>query len=285
MDWNYFKYLEAVALTGSLSRAAQLLKIDVSTLSRQLQRLERDSGRKIFRREGSHYRPTREGEAWIAAAQRMRGEVEGLAADRPSADPRITVTSLEVFLNAFLIPHLDRFGIKLDLIGADRTLDLSRREADVAIRFGRPQTGDYLIQKLFAAGHAIYCARRFESEIPTDRRRARWVTLNEEQDPAFAGIEDVKWFREAMGNSAAFHRVTSCAQILSALQAGPYLGILPCYAGDREPSLQRLSPDEILFTRQGWLVVHRETAGLAPVRRFLEELKRLVKAESKKLQG
>jgi DNA-binding transcriptional LysR family regulator len=281
MDWNYLKYIEAISLTGNLSKAARMLGIDTSTLSRSLQKLETEFGVKIFKRQKNEYVITPAGHSWVRCAQLVRGHIDELAFSQGSSRAPVVVTSLELFFNHFLLERIAHFSAKLEFIGADRRLDLSRREADVAIRFGKPRTGDFFIQKLFVAGHAVYAGRNHQPQIPKDLKAAPWVILNDE----FENIDDRRWFRENINETQVKFKASSCEQILTLLRSAPLLGILPCYMGDSQPDLVRVSENVLVFQRTAWLVVHRELAGQPHIRTFINELKRIVKTEAELLAG
>ena len=142
-DWNDLRLVLSVARAGSLQGAARSLSIDHSTAYRRLQTLEAGLGLRLFERRGGTYRPTEAGERMAVAAERM--EAETLALDRAitghdaSLSGSLRVTCSETLARRLLTDVVAGFrarhpGIRLALIIDNRQLDLSRREADVALR-------------------------------------------------------------------------------------------------------------------------------------------------------
>ena len=281
MDWNYFKYIDAIAIVGSLSHAAKLLKIDTSTLSRHLQKLEQDHHVKIFKKSGNKLIITAEGKHWVRCAQFMRSQLDDFSFSQGEKEFAIVVTSLEIFFNHYFIPRVAHFNTKIECIGADRSLDLSRREADIAIRFGKPTSGDYIIQKLFDAGHAIYIGKDFRSKLSNDFKKCPWVSLNDD----FSNITDREWLRAHVEEVFIKYKVSSCEQILALLKSVQVLGILPCYMGDAQKNIERFHVGEIIFERAAWLVVHRELSVQTHIRKFIQELKNQIKKDTQLLSG
>src|SRR6185436_10398436 len=151
-DWNEPQLVLAVHRASSLTGAAKALDIDQSTAFRRLNALEARLGVRLFERlPGGAYQATPAGERMAAAAERM--EDEALAIDRDIAgrdhrlSGRLRVTSSETLAYRKLTSHLATFrrthpGIIVELVVDNRILNLSRREADVALRPMRPKEAD-----------------------------------------------------------------------------------------------------------------------------------------------
>lgn len=246
----------------------------MSTLSRQLQKLESDFGVRVFKRTGNRYLVTPAGRKWVATASEMRRSLTQLQPDTAQEKKTVLVTSLENFINHFLLPRISHFKSSVEWLGAERSLDLSRREADVAIRFGRPTTRDYLVQKLFVSGYAIYRSRERRT------KREEWAVLNDD----FESIEDAKWVRKHVDPPHIRYKVSSSEQVLQLVRYAGVLGLLPCYMGDGDPLLERHHP-KIVFDRAAWLVTHRSALAERHIQAFCDELRTVIKEETKLLSG
>ncbi len=278
MDWNYFKYIEAIAVSGTLSEAAKVLKIDQSTLTRNLQRLERDTGTKIFRKQGKGYVPTLEGTDIVRKAKEMKA-LEAACALGKSGRRRVAVTSLDSFLTKYLLKAPLDFDFDLEFIESNRRLDLSRREADIAIRFTKPEKGDYVIRELCKIGHAIY-ARKNETYYE-ELAKNRWAALNDD----FHRIEDTQWLRRSIEGFSPSFRTTSYHQIVGLIENGRCLGVLPCYWGDDREDFTRFHSGKPLFQKSVWLVIHRESIYQPEIKTFKEWLLNRVKTDKAILTG
>ena len=142
VSWDEFRLVKAIADSRSLVGAAEALGLNHSTVFRRLGALEDAMGTRLFERSRLGYAPTAAGEEMIALAGRMAQDIiefERTVAGRdvkPAGELRITTN--DTFLAHFVAPVLASFGvaypdIRLDVIVANTTLNLSKRDADVAI--------------------------------------------------------------------------------------------------------------------------------------------------------
>lgn len=146
LDWDEFRFAKAVADRGGLTAAAADLGINHSTAFRRLAALEAKLDTRLFERLRTGYVPTPAGQAMIAAAGRIEADVARFTrvvagqGETPSGELRVTAPA--GFAAELLMPMLASFterypDIRLELILAEATLNLSRRDADVAIRISR----------------------------------------------------------------------------------------------------------------------------------------------------
>ena len=184
-DWDRVRVFHAVAQAGSFTRAAERLGLSQSAISRQIGALEEDLGTPLFHRHARGLVLTEQGEILLDAAARRR-QAHGGASRRRSRESRdtpaghlrvnTTVGVGTVWLTAHLAEFLDRYPeITVSLLvtdGAD--LDLSMREADVAIRVQRPTQPDLIQRRLMTVHTHIYAAP--ELSRPGTARRRRWRT-------------------------------------------------------------------------------------------------------------
>jgi DNA-binding transcriptional LysR family regulator len=166
MDWDKLRLFQVVAEAGSFTEAAKRLNGSQSALSRQIMALEQDLGAALFHRHARGLALTHEGEQLFAAARDVTDRIAATARSiqetrtRPSGELRLTTTVS--FGSTWLPRHLKAFfdrypDIRLHVLLADEELDLSRREADVAIRFHIPRQSD-LIQRPLAHVRFQVCA-------------------------------------------------------------------------------------------------------------------------------
>ena len=101
MDWNYFKFLEAIATSGTLALASKSLGIDTSTLSRNLQKIELEFGTKVFRKQGANYVATPEGVDLIRKCRELKDVVDSIGFQK-SQTKRVMVKDEDVCLHCGL---------------------------------------------------------------------------------------------------------------------------------------------------------------------------------------
>jgi DNA-binding transcriptional LysR family regulator len=280
-DWNDLRLVLALARTGSLRGTAQTLGVNHSTAFRRLGALEQTLGVRLFERlPGGVYALTAAGERTAAAAERMETEAATLDRDIVGLDRRLTgqlrVTSSETLAFRLLTAHIARFrdqhpGIIVELIVERRVLSLSRREADIALRVTRPREGDLYGRKLAEIAWAVYGARTLISAIQSsglvDLSRFPFVAWDE----TATGIQSAEWLASKIPGSAVVFRTNSVLNQFIAAKVGIGLAVLPCYLGDPEPELQRVTTAPIAeLTGELWIVTHADLRRTARVRAFFD---------------
>jgi DNA-binding transcriptional LysR family regulator len=169
-DWNDLRSFLAIARQGSLQGAARTLGVNHSTVFRRLNALEARLGARLFDRSARGYALTAAGEHMLASALRVEDEILGLERRLLGGDVRLSgtlrVTTTDTLVHGVLGPHLRAFqtaypAIELELITGNAFFDLSKREADVALRPSR-HPGDAMVgRRLAEIAVALYGARDY----------------------------------------------------------------------------------------------------------------------------
>ena len=187
MDWDKLRIFHAVADAGSFTHAGHELGLSQSAVSRQISALEEALNVPLFHRHARGLILTEQGEMLYRTAHEVFTKLTAAqtrlmdSKEKPSGELRITTT---VGLGSvWLTPRLREFSeiypeIAVTLLLDDRELDLSMREADVAIRLRRPTQPDLIQRKLFTVHHHLYAsaeylrrtASRSRSRISTSTR-------------------------------------------------------------------------------------------------------------------
>ena len=281
-DWNEPQLVLAVHRASSLTGAAKALDIDHSTAFRRLNALETRLGVRLFERlPGGAYQATPAGERMAAAAERM--EDEALAIDRDIAgrdhrlSGRLRVTSSETLAYRKLTSHLAMFrqtypGIVVELVVDNRVLNLSRREADIALRPMRPKEGDLWGRKLADVAWTIYGAVAYLEEragaISSADDLGRHALIGWEETAG--GIMAADWLNRTVPD-AFVYRTNSLVNQFSAAKAGIGLALLPCYLGDEDADLARALPGPVPdLAGELWIVTHADLKLTARVRAFFD---------------
>lgn len=279
MDWDDVKVLLALARRGSARGAAQSLGISNSTVTRRLDDLEQSLGTRLFDRTPDGYRmtgaaeqllPTAEHveELLLAAERRISGEdqhLEGVI--------RITMPDAEA-LGALLLP-LARFaseypGIELELMVSTEALDLSRREADIAIRVlpAGTRPPDYLIGRCLSplTASAYVCRDLLRDDRPEDVSHLQWIGKN----PA-GQRED--WLQHTdYPDLPVRHMIADLSLLVSAVRAGMGIGFMPCFLAQGHADLVRVPGASIIHHSDVWVLTHKDlrlTARLRIVRELI----------------
>ena len=184
MDWDKLRIFHAVADAGSLTHAGDTLHLSQSAVSRQIRALEESLDTTLFRRHARGLLLTEQGELLFDATRTMTKRLEATAARiRDSEDEvfgELRVTTTTGFGTLWLAPRLPRLferypNLKIDLMLEERILDLSMREADVAIRLKEPSQADLIRRRLMEVHIRLYASRSYVEKhgLPGDRRGTR----------------------------------------------------------------------------------------------------------------
>lgn len=284
-DWSDLRFALAVARGGSIAAAARSLRVDATTVTRRLKTLEKTLGSRLFERHSSGLRPTTAGEQVIAAATRMELETIGLERAVSATDARIEgsvrVTTIESLSSGFLSEHLPPLleahpHLRIELVTGDQLLDLSRSEADIAIRVGSTQQEGVIARKIAKVGHAVYASRAYLAahgtpESPEALREHRCIGFTER----IAHAPEARWLLERAGPRGFSFRSASSLTLILAARGGAGVGLLPCYLADQHEELVRLFGGEVVMDREFWLHFHAELRKIARVRVVVDHLLQL----------
>jgi len=178
MDWDKLKVFHAAAEAGSFTHAGENLGLSQSAVSRQVSALETELGVSLFHRHARGLILTEQGDLLFRTAHDVFMKLEAARAkltdskERPNGDLKVTTTA-GIGLN-WLTPRLGEFldlypDIRITLIVTDEELDLSMREADVAIRLRQPQQPDLIQRKLFSVKFHAYASPEYLKRKGTPR--------------------------------------------------------------------------------------------------------------------
>jgi DNA-binding transcriptional LysR family regulator len=271
LDWDDVRYAVALARHGSLSATARALGVNHATVSRRLDGLERALGRPLFDRRADGYRPNAAGAAVLAEAQAMEDGALALlrrldhAEDGPAG--RVRLTTARALALGFLI---DRLGglraqwpdIDLELVLETRITSLARREADIALRLGRPADSALVGRRVATIAYAAYAA---PAVAATDG--APLIG----DDGADAASETAWLIRRHPGRRVAFSCDSQLAQAAAA-RAGWGVALLPRYLGDPDPGLVPVDLGALPPPREIWLLIRPDLAGVPRVRAVADAL-------------
>jgi DNA-binding transcriptional LysR family regulator len=278
--WDDLRFVLAVARNRNLRGAAAALGVNHSTMFRRLNALEKALGSKLFERLAEGYRPTASGRRLLETADRMETELLALDRELSGRDTRLTgdlrITASQSMAYGMLAHEIARFtarhpGIVVELLVDDRVSDLSRREADIALRASRPTQGDLFGRKLSDIRWRFYASPSYLQSHPPPHRFAdlgkqRIIGWGEGAQPTRAAA----WLAKNVPASAIGYRTGSPINQLMGAKAGLGLALLPCYLGDADDALEPVMNVLTDLRTELWLVTHRALKDTARVRAFME---------------
>jgi len=289
LEWGHLRFFLELARTGSLSSAARRLGVDRNTVARRVAALEEELGLALFERGPQGWTPAPAGQELSELASRVEQDVLALArhADARDRAPTGTVRlTTPVHLAAHLLgpelPALRRRhpGLLLEIAADQRAFDLTRREADLALRMGRPRDAGLVTRKLSEVAYGFYGARPAARRGAVDFAADAFVGF----DDSLAGVPQERWLERVGPGRRVVFRSNSTATLQAAGRAGVGVALLPRFLGDRDPALQLLPGPEPV-PHELWLLVHGELRRTPRVRAVIEWVDEVVERARPALQG
>lgn len=257
--WDDLRYFLALVQSGSLMAASRDLGVEHSTVARRVTALETVLGVRLFDRLPRGWRPTPEGQQLVTHAQTVEREVAALVRNASGLDTmagEVRISAPPVLLSMLVIPGLAGLmqtcpGLIPILIGTRHTSDLSRAEADIALRMGTVTGPDLILRKLGVVRYGLYgradqIARPapervylgFDDSMP-DLPQAQWLQSRVQAERARTGL-----------------RSNDMASLIAAARAGAGIALLPCFVHHTCPDLVQLADDAPFEPRPLYLVTH-----------------------------
>jgi DNA-binding transcriptional LysR family regulator len=285
------RLIRAIVEAGSLSRAARRLAIDHSTAFRRLETIEKRLSVRFFERARDGYTPTPAGELAYAAATQMLdglGDLDRRLAGenlRPAGTVRVTTadTLLELLSPIFADHIRERPEIMIELVIDNSFFNLTKRDADIAIRPIVAPPDDLTGRRLAAVATAPYASPAYLSRQSRDASLTRldWIGFDE----SLGHLQSARWLRRHIADERIVYRANSLLALQAAARAGMGVAALPCYLADPDRSLQRACDPLLEMEVSLWLLTHPDLKHVVRIRTVLDFLAdRLARCRSR-LEG
>jgi molybdate transport repressor ModE-like protein len=293
-EWEDLRYLLAFARAGSMQAAAKALGVNQSTVQRRIQVLEQRSGRRLVERHLGSYRMTELGSALISSVEDIEAAVAAFGRRLAASDRALTGT-IRVTCGSNLAarlrntPLIDAFharhpGLRLELVISDRFFDLSKGEADVAIRRGEPRDQSLVGRKIGDAIWSVYASRAY---VERHGRPEGQNGLNGHFvigcDGAIANYPGARWARSVAPPAAVATRSDSWQGLMLAAKAGAGLAAMPRWQVENEELVRVI--DDIGVSMPYYLLMHRDMQHTPRVRAFADFVASEIKFFRKMLRG
>lgn len=289
LAWDDFRLIDAVAATRSLPAAAGRLGLDHSTVFRRLNAIEATLGQPLFERHRSGYTLTPAGEEMAALAARVDEDITAvtrrLAGQAPAPSGEVRVATSDSLLSDLLMPMLARFraanpAIRLDVVTGNAALNLSRRDADVAVRATDAPPDTLVGRRAARIAWALYGVAG--AEHPADpAESAHWVCLGDN----LSGLRVVRFAQAVVAPGRLAARFDTVLGLAHAVAADVGVGHLPCFIGDRWPGLVRLMPPDPAYASDLWLLTHPDLRHTPRVRALMDHLAEAIAAKRDLIEG
>ena len=278
LSWDDFRYVKAIAEARSLAGAGEHLGVNHSTVFRRLGQIEQHLGSRLFERGRAGYALTPCGMEMVDLAERMFQEIVGFERRvtgqdlRPSGELRITASDvlLRHLLSAVFVAFRRAYpDIVLDIVVSNQRLNLTKRDADVAVRAAYQSPEPLAGAKVARIGWAVFGAASLAGEPfdpVRDGRRHDWLAFAD----ALSVARATKWLQDHADEMRIVYKINTMAGLGEAAAGGAGLVLLPCYIGAAVPGLAQLTPPLPDLESELWLITHPDLRNTARVRAFLD---------------
>lgn len=264
-DWDNLRTFLAIARTGRVATAARGLGVNHTTVSRRLAALEAHLGSPLFHRTAAGYQLTPAGETILSNAEAMEQAAVTIGArvrERAGRlQGRVRVAMAPEFASHWLSQHLTEFrsrypSISLQVLVGTRTLDLSRGEAELALRTPRPHQGGLITSRLARTTVALYASREF-----VGKRRLRITDVDTAAvipflvyTPALHLLQNAAWFQPILKSADIVLETNGTHALLEAARASAGVAVLPCFVANAYEDLVQVS--DTVAEHDLWIATH-----------------------------
>lgn len=281
-NWDDYRFFLSVVEQGTFSAAARILGVSQPTVSRRIAHLEERLGLRLFDHLPEGPALTTEGSALISVARSLRQyaiQLKRIASGlQTSLAGTVVLTTTQGLAESWLPNRIRTFqevypDIEVSILASHKRVDLLRHEADVALRFGDPISGDLMGRRLGAARCAIFGSEAY---------------LSAHGRPA--GLRDLAHHRliGSLGDIAALPQNAELAQLagpsatrlatndlnvqLAMAEEGLGLVVAPDFMAARYGSLKPVLTAKFEHRIDMWLLTHRDLYGAPRVRALMDFL-------------
>ena len=276
LSWDEFRLVKAIADARSLSGAAERLGLNHSTIFRRLSALEKMVGVRLFERSRAGYETTAAGREMAALAAAMADSIvdfERRVAGRdanPTGLLRVTAGELigRRFLPALMTLYRERYPlVTVELTLTNRVVNLSRREADVALRLTNDPFETLVGRRICSIQWAPYCRTDLVEREGCARVEALpFVGFGE----GFGTTATRRWVETRIRPIRIAARVNSEESMVELARHGFGAALLPCFLGEADPSLTRIGEPLPDLEVGLWILTHADLRRSARVRTFMD---------------
>ncbi|WP_082936536.1 LysR family transcriptional regulator [Ensifer sp. ENS02] len=280
VDWEELHLVQHLVRHGSLSAAARAMGTTQPTLSRRLEAFEQKTRKTLFERQPGGLVPTAVCLSNLSALEHM--EANALAVERRLAvqddalEGTITVTSLDWIGDYLLAPILTKFaamhpGVSIHLLNDGRRFNLSRRDADIALRFGSFDQNDIVERKVADVAYGLFATEAYldrfgHPDVAGEGRNQTIVELVEV--PVRVSLST--WLKDLLPEARVLLRTNSIRSQLSAVETGQALATLPHFIAAGRNGLVALNLGVAAPVLPLKLGVHPELRELPRVRKLMD---------------
>ncbi|MEL6460084.1 MAG: LysR family transcriptional regulator [Cyanobacteria bacterium J06621_15] len=286
MEWDNLRYILAIARAKSVAGAAMQLKVHHTTVFRRLNALEKSLGVRLFERLAKGYVLTFAGEEMYHTALEIESKITTLDRHISGQDRQlkglIRITTTASLLRYLLTPCFAAFikeypEIELEILESNQQYNLTKRDADIAIRTTNNPPEHLVGHKIACAGITIYGSKNY---LAANRNidnitEHTWIGAEESLERVMYGNKLIQLLPQIEFK----YRFNRLMGILSALLNDMGVGLLFCYMGNSELSLQSVRPKIPELGKDLWILTHPDIRHVARISVFVDFIAEALKSK------
>lgn len=288
LDWDDLRVFLDVARVGSLTKAARVLKVDHSTVSRRLSRLEFAIGATLFERSRGGVTLTEMGVAVMRRADELAAGIRNLRADVSGSSTAgvVRLATMEGIASLWLTPRLHVLqarapDLRLELVTSAQQVRVNRREADLFLSFFRPTGRNLTSARLGRFTTSLWASPDYVKQHGTpksagDLARHAFVGYIEE----LVVVDAVRWLEELVPDPQLVFTSNSMISQLGAARGGLGIVCLPSFSGAAQSGLVKILPNALQGQRELWLSVHADLAASPRIKVVTDTLQSLIAGDA-----
>jgi DNA-binding transcriptional LysR family regulator len=292
-QWDDVRFFLAVARTGSLSAAARALGVDHVTVGRRIALFEKRLGVTLLNRTPDGFAVTSAGEAVLRQCTAMEAAALDLERIAAGSDSLVTgsvrVTTTEAIAYQLVAPAIAAVrkthpDLRIDLIAGVRSLDIARRDADLAVRFARPSASDLICRKLGEVGFSLYASARYLAKSGAPKRGQGLAGYDLITFTGAPAATSPFFMGESLDGARIALRCDNPLIQLNAVANDAGIAELACFLGDSSAELIRVWPNELPARRTAWLILHQDMRRSARIRTISAAITEAFRRQRKTLE-
>jgi DNA-binding transcriptional LysR family regulator len=278
--------LLALVRGRTLHGAAERLKVDASTVFRSIKRMEKDMGELLFERSRQGYMPTDLAQELAVHAEKIETQLNEArdAASRSGGEPSglVRITTTDTVLHSVLLPVMQRFAeanpkLDLELVAANTLANLSRRDADVAVRATKSPPEHLVGSRLGTLRAGVFASRAYLDRYPEKKilEDMDWIAL----DDTLPDHPSQKWRRQRLPKVPVRHKVNSVLSVAGAVVNSMGAGVVPLVVLRNHPGVVLVEGPLDALDTELWVLAHPDVRHLQRVKVLFDFLKENVRLE------
>lgn len=281
LNWDDVRIFLRVAQAGGLTGAAATTGLSPATVGRRVTALEHCVGRVLFERSQTGYRLTADGRALQDKAAAMEASMRPIAdwsrtsGEKPGVRISAGTWTAELLAGEFAALWKPDDAFQICFKTTEARLDIAHREAEIALRSRSPESGNLAVRKMSDVAFAPYRSAALPADAPLG-----WIAIGRDE----ALTASARWLLD-QPRIAIVAWANTPHTLRALIRAGAGRGVMPCFAGDRDPQLVRAGPVIGDLAQSQYMVTHADDRHRPEVRTLIRRIIALSEANAALYRG